>query len=286
MPVPLPSRAPDALPVPMVGVGLRAEHYRYVLSRRPAVPFYEVITENVMGPRGGSGGRPLEVLLRVREFSPVSLHGVSLNIGSVDPLDVDYLRRLRRLARVVDPLFVSDHLCWTGVEGENLHDLLPLPHTASTLRHVAARVSRAQDLLGRRLLIENVSSYLTYAEDDMSEWTFLAELSRRTGCGLLLDVNNVYVSSRNHGFDPEAYLKGLPKDRVMEMHLAGYSDEGDLLIDTHDHPVSGPVWRLYRSAIGRFGPVPTLVEWDERIPPFPTLWAEARKAAAVQRRAS
>lgn len=265
-----------------VGLGLRTAHYDHVLSHRPAVPFFEVISENYMGPRGGSGGRPLSILRRLRPDYPLSLHGVSLNVGSMDPLDMDYLRRLKSLIQDINPFSVSDHLCWTGVGGENLHDLLPLPYTEEALAHVAQRVNRVQDYLGRQILIENVSSYVAYQSSTLTEWEFLTALVDATDCGLLLDVNNIYVSSQNHGYNPLNFLRGISVPHVREMHLAGYSDEGDLLVDTHDHPVSPPVWDLYGAAVDRFGPVPTLIEWDDRIPPFHQLAAEAAKAEAVR----
>jgi hypothetical protein len=265
-----------------VGLGLRAEHYGHVLSRRPAVPWFEVISENYMGLRGGSGGRPLEILSKVRGEYPVALHGVSLSIGSTDALDLEYLKKLKSLAARVDPWIVTDHLCWTGAHGKNLHDLLPLPYTAEAVRHVASRVSKVQEVLGRRICLENVSTYLTYKHSEMTEWQFIAEIVRRAGCGVLLDVNNIHVSAVNHGFKAADYLAGIPADCVKQMHLAGYSEEDGFLIDTHDHPVSGPVWELYAQAVRRFGPVPVLIEWDDHIPSFARLEAEAAKAKEVQ----
>lgn len=266
-----------------VGLGLRPSHYDHVLSRRPTVSWFEAISENYMGLRGGSsGGRPLEVLEEVRRRYPVTLHGVSLNVGSADPLNRDYLKRLKRLIRIIEPAIVSDHLCWTGVDGRNLHDLLPLPYTEAAIEHVAARLRHVQEFLGRRILIENVSSYLTYRHSEMTEWEFLTEIASRADCGILLDVNNIHVSAVNHGFDALDYINAVPTARVGEMHLAGYSDEGGFLIDTHDHPVSGPVWDLYAAAIRRFGPVPTLIEWDDKIPPFERLEQEAARAEEVR----
>jgi uncharacterized protein (UPF0276 family) len=268
-----------------IGIGLRPLHYEHVLAHRPAVPWFEVISENYMGLRGGFGGRPLEKLLAVREHYPISLHGVSMNIGSSDPLNEEYLRKLKRLIGLVQPAAVSDHLCWTGVGGRNAHDLLPLPYDASTAAYVAGRVSRVQDILGRRLLIENVSSYLSYARSEMSEWEFLAAVAEKADCGILLDVNNIYVSAANHGFDALKYLAGIPVPRVAEMHLAGYSEQEGFLLDTHDHPVSDPVWTLYAQASRRFGPAPTLIEWDENIPDFNRLEAEAARAQEVRHNA-
>ncbi len=266
-----------------VGLGLRPVHYDHVLSRRPAVSWFEVISENYMGLRGGSsGGRPLEVLEKVRRDYPVMLHGVSLSIGSADALNQDYLKRLKRLIRIVEPAIVSDHLCWTGVGGRNLHDLLPLPYTEAVIDHVAARLRRVQEFLGRRILVENVSSYLTYRHSEMTEWEFLTEVAVRADCGILLDVNNIHVSAVNHGFNALDYINAIPVERVGQMHLAGYSDEGCFLIDTHDHPVSGPVWDLYAAAIRRFGRVPTLIEWDDKIPSFERLEQEAARAEEVR----
>jgi uncharacterized protein (UPF0276 family) len=259
------------------GVGLRPPHYNEVIESRPAVDWLEVISENFLV----AGGRPLHVLDRVRERYPVVLHGVSLSIGSTDPLDCDYLARLRALAERIEPAWISDHLCWTGVGGHNLHDLLPLPYTEEALGHVAERVQRVQDLLGRRIALENVSSYLAYCDSAMPEWEFLAAVAERADCAVLLDLNNVHVSAVNHGFDARTYLEAVPVERVVQFHLAGYSDHGTHLLDTHDHPVSDAVWSLFAAAVRRFGPLSTLIEWDDRIPAFDRLHAEARQAAAV-----
>jgi uncharacterized protein len=264
-----------------VGVGLRPKHYPRILeSPTPAalgIDFFEAISENYMVP-GGPAPRALE---RVRAHFPVVLHGVSLNAGSSDPLDADYLGELAALTRRFEPEWISDHLCWTGVQGHNLHDLLPLPYTEQALAHVVERVARVQDRLGRRIALENVSSYLTYTGDELPEWEFLARLAEAADCGLLLDVNNVYVNARNHGFDPEEFLAAIPGDRIVQIHLAGHSRQGELLIDTHDQPVCAEVWRLYQSAIRRFGPVSTLIEWDDHIPDLETLAAEAACARAI-----
>lgn len=259
------------------GLGLRPVHYEAILGGAPAVDWFEVLTENYLVP----GGRPLHFLARIRERYPLAMHGVSMSIGSTDPLDYDYLRQLRELARTVEPQWISDHLCWTGVAGRNLHDLMPLPYTPEALRHVAARIREVQDFLGRRLVIENVSSYVTYASSSLSEWEFLHELTEAADCLLLLDVNNVYVSSVNHEFDPESFLAALPVDRVQQIHLAGHQDNGTHLIDTHDHPICDPVWRLYRRAIERFGPVTTMIERDADIPPLETLVDELAAARRV-----
>lgn len=204
-----------------------------------------------------------------------------MSIGSMDPLDESYLKRLKELVDRFDPMWISDHLCWTGVQGENLHDLLPLPYTEEAIVHLSERIQRVQEFMGRRLVLENVSSYVTFSHSEMTEWEFISEISRRTDCGILLDVNNVYVSSFNHGFDPIHFLKGIPKERVQQMHLAGYSDQGKYLLDTHDHPVTQPVWDLYRKAFEIFGPVPTLIEWDAGFPDFDTLNRERLKAEEI-----
>lgn len=260
------------------GIGLRRDHYGFILEHWPALDWFEIISENFMVP----GGRPLYVLDRVRERYPLVMHGVSLSIGSTDPLNFEYLGGLKKLAERVRPAWVSDHLCWTGVGGKNAHDLLPLPYTEETIRHVAARVRTVQDFLERPLLLENVSSYLTYCDSTFQEWEFLAEISRRADSFILLDVNNIYVSAFNHGFDALEYLRGIPLDRVVQFHLAGYTDEGTHLLDTHDHPITDPVWRLYAEAVRRFGPLSTLIERDDRIPELPEVAAEAEAARRIQ----
>ena len=269
-------------PAVQVGVGLRPPHYQAVLASPPeAVDCFEVISENFLGLAGGGGGRPVELLEQVRARHPVRLHGVSMNLGSVDPLSASYLRRLAALADRLQPDCVSDHVCWTGQGGENLHDLLPLPWTEESLDHVADRVHRAQDVLRRRLLLENPSSYLAYRHSTLAEHDFLAELARRTGAGLLLDVNNVFVTCQNHGLEPMDYLLGLPRGAVAQFHLSGHEDAGPLRIDTHDREVCPEVWALFRAAVRRFGPLPTIVEWDDRLPPLATLLAEAGRARAI-----
>ncbi len=246
------------------GLGLRPTHYEAVLGESHRIDWLEIITENYLVP----GGKPLHYLDRIRARYPIVMHGVSLSIGSTDPVDRDYLKAVRELARRVEPAWISDHLCWTGVEGRNVHDLLPLPYTEESLACVAARVGEVQDALGRQILLENVSSYLTYRVSEMSEWDFLSEVARRADCAILLDINNIYVSAVNHGFDPLRYLRAVPKDRVRQFHLAGHSDMGDHLIDTHDHPIAAPVWDLYRQAVAHFGAVPTMIERDDNIPPL------------------
>lgn len=272
---------PGARPWHGFGLGLRSEHFEAVLMERPAVEWFEIISENFMV----EGGKPRHYLEAIRARHPLAMHGVSLSIGSADPLDRDYLRRLVRLAEAVEPIWVSDHLCWTGVGGINGHDLFPLPCDQATLAHVVARVGEVQDALGRELLLENVSSYARFAGDAMGEAGFLAEIVRRSGCRLLLDVNNVYVSSRNHGFDADAYIAALPAAAIWQIHLAGHSDHGDVLIDTHDAPVCDAVWALYARTIARIGRVTTMIERDDAIPPLPELVDELGRARAVSRQA-
>lgn len=260
------------------GIGLRTRHFAQLLAAPPPVDWVEAISENFFA----EGGRPLAVLEKVRRDVPVVLHGVSLSIGAVDPLSERYLADLARLVRRLEPALVSDHLCWGTHRGSYVHDLLPLPYTEEALAHVAARVGAVQDRLGRPLLLENPSAYVAARDSTMSEWEFLAALCRRTGCGVLLDVNNVWVSSRNLGFDPDAYLGGIPVDRVGYVHLAGHTDRGTFLLDSHAAPVPPEVWALYRRAVRRFGRVPTLVEWDDAVPPLETLVAESRRAAELE----
>jgi len=260
------------------GLGLRTDHYvdfRATPARELGVDWLEVISENYLVP----GGKPLAHLTAIRRDVPMVMHGVSMSIGGSDPLDLGYLRELKNLADRIEPAWISDHLCWTGVNGHNLHDLLPLPYTEAALRHVAERVLRVQDLLGRRLVLENVSSYVGWSADEMSEWQFIAELARRADCELLLDVNNVYVSATNHGFDPHVFIDAMPAGRVRQIHLAGHeTNEDGFLIDTHDHPVCEAVWALYRHTVERLGPLPTMIERDDRIPPLAELVAELGRA--------
>jgi uncharacterized protein (UPF0276 family) len=259
-----------------VGVGLRSVHFAHILSHWPAVDWFEAISENFMD----TGGRPLHVLEQVAERYPVVLHGVSLGIGNTDPLDREYLRKLKELATRVRARWVSDHLCWTGVAGRNTHDLLPMPYTEQALRHTVARVREVSERLERPLVLENPSSYVEFAASSLPEWEFLARLAEEADCGLLLDVNNVYVSSFNHGFDPLAYLEAIPAERVVQYHLAGHTNKGTHIIDTHSDHAIPEVWELYRRAWERSGPVATLYEWDENIPSFEVVHAEARKAIA------
>lgn len=283
-----PDRPPEA-PFMGVGVGLRPTHYPEIFRRLgdadPAggqaaarsalgVDWFELLSENYMI----RGGRPLRVARELRDQLPLVLHGVSLNIGSTDPLDGAYLDDLSQLAELTRAHWISDHLCWTGVGGHNTHDLVPLPYTAESVDHVAERVRRVQRRLGRRIALENVSSYLSYTADAMPEWEFLAAIAESADCGILLDVNNIFVSAHNHGFDGSAYVAGIPPERVFQIHLAGHSQSGPLLIDTHDHPVREEVWQLYAQALERLGPVSTLIEWDDHIPPFAELLTEVARA--------
>jgi hypothetical protein len=271
------TRSPDTRPFLGFGLGLRVDHYESILDSGPAIDWFEIISENYLVP----GGKPLHYLDRIRARWPLVMHGVSLSIGSTDPLNRDYLRQLKALAARVEPAWISDHLCWTGVAGTNLHDLLPLPYTEEAIEHVAARVRQVQDYLGRRILLENVSSYVSYADSQLSEWEFLSAVAERADCLILFDVNNVYVSSVNHEFDPHTYLDGVPAARVQQIHLAGHEDHGDYIIDTHDHPVPDPVWTLYAEALRRFGPVSTMIERDDRIPALEELVAELDRARTI-----
>jgi len=258
------------------GLGLRPPHHADVLDGDPPVDWWEVISENFMV----EGGTPRRVLRAVRERWPVVLHGVSLSIGSTDPLDRDYLARLAALIDEIEPAIVSDHLCWTGVGGRSGHDLWPLPYTEAALDHVVARVGQVQDRLGRRILLENPSSYVTFAASTVGEAEFLAEVASRADCGILLDVNNVHVSSRNHGWDPHAYLAAIPSHRVGQIHLAGHTDHGSYLLDSHDRPVCDDVWALYGEAMARFGTRSTMIERDDDLPPLDHLVAELDLARA------
>jgi hypothetical protein len=263
------------------GLGLRVDHYEAILADRPPVDWFEVLTENYLVP----GGKPLNYLMRIRERYPLAMHGVSLSIGSTAPLNREYLRQVKALAARVEPEWISDHLCWTGVAGRNTHDLLPLPYTPEAVDHVAARVRTVQEVLERRILLENVSSYVSFRDSPLTEWEFLTEIAERADCLILLDVNNIYVSSVNHEFDPLEYLAGVPPARVQQIHLAGHEDHGDYLVDTHDHPVRDAVWELYASAVRRLGPVSTMIERDDHIPPLAELCAELEQARTVARRA-
>ena len=261
------------------GLGLRVDYYDALLERgkHPAVEWLEVLSENFMV----GGGRPLQYLERFREHYPLVMHGVSLSIGSCDPLDARYLDQLKTLAARIEPAWISDHLCWTGIDRTNLHDLMPLPYTEEALAHVVGRVRHVQETLGRQILLENVSSYVTYADSTLTEWEFLSEVARQADCLILLDINNIYVSSRNHGFDPYEFLQGIPAHRVQQFHLAGHEQGDTLIIDTHDAPIVDPVWDLYAKALRRFGMISTMIERDDQMPPFAELLAELDRARTI-----
>lgn len=263
------------------GLGLRGPHVDHILRHEPPIGFFEIISENYLACQGGRR----RALAKIAERYPIVLHGVAMSIGSTEPLDMAYLAALDRLADAVRAPWVSDHLCWTGVLGVHTHELLPLPMTEDSLRHVTRRVRVVQDVLGRRLVLENPSSYLEFTGSTMPEWEFLTRLAEDADCGLLLDVNNVYVSSVNHGFDAGEYLAALPHDRVTQIHLAGHTDHGTHIIDSHDAPVAEPVWELYRQAVRLTGGVPTMIEWDDRLPEFAVLEAELDKARQVAQEA-
>jgi len=269
---PIPARA---------GIGLRAPHYRDVIETRPDVSWFEVHSENYFG----DGGAPLFYLEQTRAHYPLSLHGVGLSLGSADPLNMAHLRKLKALIQRFEPGLVSEHLCWSSIGGRYLNDLLPLPYTEEALKHITERIGQAQDFLGRQILIENVSSYLQYKHSTIPEWEFITEVARASGCGILLDVNNIYVSAVNHGFDAGQYLQAIPVTAVQEIHLAGFAvnhyPDGDVLIDDHGSPVHANVWALYHTAVRRFGPIPTLIEWDSDIPALSVLLQEAHKAEAI-----
>ncbi len=259
------------------GLGLRTQHFQDVIDTRPAVDWFEVLTENFMVP----GGKPKYFLHRIREHYPIVMHGVSLNIGSTDPLDYDYLRKLKVLVKEIEPKWISDHLCWTGVHGINTHDLLPLPYCKQVIRHIVERIQMVQEFLGRQILLENLSSYLTFKDSTLTEWEFVSEIAEQADCNLLLDINNIYVSATNHQFDPLDYLFNIPKQRVYQFHLAGHTNCGNHLIDTHDHDIVEPVWQLYKEACQQFGWVSTMIERDDNIPNLNTLVAELDKARHI-----
>ena len=257
-----------------LGVGLRTTHFGHILDNNPAVDWFEIISENFID----SQGRPRHVLDQIAERYKIVMHGVSMSIGSTDPLNFEYLGKLKKLAGEVNARWISDHLCWTGVASRNSHDLLPLPMNEETLRHVIERIRVVQDVLERPLVLENPSTYVTFADSTMSEWEFLSRMATDADCGLLLDVNNVYVSSFNHGFDPAEYIRSVPHERIVQIHLAGHTNCGTHIIDTHDGKVIDPVWELYRQAHELTGGVSTLLEWDASIPPFEVMHAEVLKS--------
>lgn len=259
------------------GLGLRPDHYDAILNDHPAIDWFEILTENYLVP----GGKPLYYLDRIRERYPIVMHGVSMSLGSMDSLDTEYLSAVKNLIQRAQPKWISDHLCWTGIDKKNMHDLLPLPYTEEAINHVVARIQQAQDFLGQRILIENLSSYITYQYSYMTEWEFLTEIAERADCLILLDVNNVYVSAMNHEFNPEDYINAIPLNRVRQIHLAGHSNEDGCIIDTHDHAIIDPVWDLYAKTLQRFGAVSTMIERDDHIPPLEELVAELHHAREI-----
>ncbi len=258
------------------GLGLRPEHYADFISAPQNVDWLEILSDNYLVP----GGKPHFYLEKIRRDYPIAMHGVAMNLGSIDPLDVDYLQSIKALAQRIEPAIISDHLCWTGFSGKRLHDLLPLPYTEEAVKHLSARIKQAQDILERRLVIENVSSYIE-ADTPMREWEFVSAIAEAADCDLLVDINNIYVSSRNHGFDPLTYLRSLPHQRIRQFHLAGHSDYGELCIDTHDHAVCADVWDLYQTAVKLFGETPVMIERDDNIPPLTELIQELDHARGI-----
>lgn len=265
------------LPYLGFGLGLRPKHYEAILEQKPNIDWFEIITENYLA----AGGKPIYYLDKIRENYPIVMHGVSLSIGGTDSLDFLYLKQVKELIERIEPMWISDHLCWTGVNGLNTHDLLPLPYTEEAINHVVSHINQVQDYLGRRILIENVSSYLTYREAEMTEWEFLSEITNRADCLILLDINNIYVSAFNHAFDSQDYLRGVPSKRVQQIHLAGHANHGDYIIDTHDAPVIQPVWDLYASALKHFGAISTMIERDDNIPDLDELVVELEHARFI-----
>ncbi len=260
------------------GLGLRSDHYQEIIDQQPKeIDWFEIISENYMI----NGGKPLYFLDKIRQDYPMVMHGVSMSIGSTDPLNMEYLQQLKNLIDRVEPIWFSDHLCWTGVDHKNMHDLLPLPYTEEAVNHIADRIGQVQDFIGRQMLIENLSSYITYTTDAMTEWEFLSAVCEKADCNILLDVNNIYVSSYNHHFDPLEYLKGVPAERVWQHHLAGHENNGNLIIDTHDHPIIDPVWDLYDKTAALLGPVSTMIERDGNIPPLADVIAELNRAREI-----
>lgn len=259
------------------GLGLRVEHYETILSEKPPIDWFEILTENYCVP----GGKPLYYLDKIRELYPMVMHGVSMSIGSSDPIDWDYLTQVKQLSKRLEPAWISDHLCFTGVNHKNMHDLLPLPYTEEMINHVVSRIQTVQEFLERQILIENVSSYISYKQSEMTEWEFIAEISKRSDCLILFDVNNVYVSSVNHEFDPMDYISAMPSKRLYQIHLAGHLNMGDYIIDTHDHDIVNPVWDLYRKTIETHGFISTMIERDDHIPPLSDLLKELNHARKI-----
>jgi uncharacterized protein len=278
VPIDLPSYGSGAKPPYLgFGLGLRSQHYSEIAESAPPVDWFEALSENYMMP----GGQPLQILDRIRSRYPIVLHGVSLSIASTAELNWSYLKQLKELAKRFEPKWISDHLCWTGIHGVNLHDLLPIPYTQEALHHIASRVHRVQEFLGCAIVLENVSTYVQARQSEMSEWEFITELMKKTGCWLLLDITNVYVNAFNHGYEPSRYLAGIPSDGVAQLHIAGYTDAQTHVIDTHDSPICAKVWELYRIALQHFGRVSSMIERDEKIPPLAELMHELDRARAI-----
>ena len=261
-------------------LGLRPDHYVDIIEKKPTeINWFEILTENYLIP----GGKPLYYLDQIKELYPIVMHGVSMSLGSSDPLDINYLKQVKLLAKRVNALWISDHVCWTGIHGKNMHDLLPMPYTEEAIKHFSHKINQVQDFLERPILIENASSYLTYKESVLTEWDFISEITKQTGCYLLLDVNNIYVSGFNHDFDPMDYIRAIAPDRVKQIHLAGHTNNGDHIIDTHDHDVIDPVWDLYSKTLAHVGKVSTMIERDDHIPPLADLIKELNQAKHIAR---
>ena len=261
------------------GIGLRLDHFEAIQKQQPEIPWFEILSDNYLS----EGTTQRDFLQTIRENYPVTFHGVGLSIGSTDPLNKNYLKKLKTLKDEIQPAWISDHLCWTSAHGVVTHDLIPLPYTNTVVDHIVDRIMQVQDYLGEQLVIENVSSYLEFKDTDMTEWDFINEVISKSDCRLLLDVNNIYVSAQNHHFDAMEYLLAMPKDRVAEIHLAGYEDRGTHLLDTHSRPVTPPVWELYKKALQHVGDVPVLIEWDNDIPSLERVIEEADKAETIRR---
>ena len=263
------------------GLGLRSKHYQYILDYKPSVDWFEIMTEDYIGV----SGRPRHFLDQIRQDYPIVMHGVSLSIGSIDPLNKEYLTQFKQLIKQFEPKWVSDHLCWTGINGLNTHDLLPLPYTEESLKHVIERVKQVQDFLGQQILLENPSTYIEFSDSQLTEWDFMRELAIQADCLILLDVNNIYVSAFNHNFNAEDYLQAIPVERVGQFHLAGHENYESHIIDTHNQPVADPVWNLFGKAVQRFGDVSTMIERDDNIPEFAELFAELQYAKMIAEKA-
>ena len=260
------------------GIGLRIEHFDEIEQQKPDIPWFEILSDNYLI----EGTAQREYLYKIREDYPLTFHGVGMSIGSTEPLNVDFMKSLKKLKDEIQPKWISDHLCWTSAHGKVTHDLIPLPYTSAVVDHLVDRINQVQDYMGQQIVIENVSSYLQFKDSEMSEWDFINEIAKRSDCKLLLDVNNIYVSSQNHLFNADDYLYAMPKDRIAEIHLAGYEDKGTHILDTHSRPVSDPVWELFKKAVNHVGDIPVLIEWDNDIPPLARVMQEAAKAQKIR----